>query len=101
MTIERMIGMEGAGTHHELTLVSAQGGTLLSLVITYPSQEMRDMILGTGMTTGMQASYTRLSGSCSLKRKLLAASRRDVTAARCMARAQWTRADREGRSAST
>ena len=55
-----MIGMRGLGTHNELSLVSVQGGTLLSLVITYRSQEMRDMILGTGMTTGMEASYTHI-----------------------------------------
>ena len=36
------------------------GGTLVSTVITYPSRELRDMILGTGMTDGMEASYARL-----------------------------------------
>jgi hypothetical protein len=40
--------------------VPLQDGALLSLVITYPSKELRDMILGTGMTTGMEASYARL-----------------------------------------
>ena len=35
-------------------------GTLLSIVITYPSKELRDMILGSGMTTGMETSYARL-----------------------------------------
>ena len=59
--------MEGPGTHDELTLVSVQGSTLVSLVIPYRSQEVRDMILGTGMTTGMEASYTRM------ERELLAA----------------------------
>lgn len=57
---ERMIGMDGPGTHNELTLVQTPEGTLLSLVITYPSKELRDMILGTGMTTGMETSYARL-----------------------------------------
>jgi hypothetical protein len=37
-----------------------QDGTLLSIVVTYPNKEMRDMILGTGMTTGMETSYQRL-----------------------------------------
>lgn len=60
VTTERMIGMEGPGTRNELTLVPVQGGTLLSIVITYPSKELRDMILGTGMTTGMEASYVRM-----------------------------------------
>jgi len=35
-------------------------GTLLSIVITYPNAEVRDAILGTGMTGGMEASYARL-----------------------------------------
>jgi uncharacterized protein YndB with AHSA1/START domain len=60
VTSEMMIGMDGTPTRNELTLTPVQGGTLLSLVITYPSKEMRDMILGTGMTTGMEASYARL-----------------------------------------
>ena len=55
-----MIGMEGPGVRNELTLVPVQGGTLLSLLITYPSKEVRDMVLGTGMTTGMERSYVRL-----------------------------------------
>jgi hypothetical protein len=29
-------------------------------VITYPSAEVRDMVLGTGMTDGMERSYLRL-----------------------------------------
>jgi uncharacterized protein YndB with AHSA1/START domain len=60
VTTEQMIGMDGPGTRNELTLVPVTGGTLLSIVITYPTKELRDMILGTGMTTGMEASYTRL-----------------------------------------
>lgn len=61
VTTERMIGMEGPGTMNELTVTPrAQGGTLLSLLITYPSVELRDMVLGTGMTDGMEISYARL-----------------------------------------
>jgi uncharacterized protein YndB with AHSA1/START domain len=60
VTTEQMIGTDGPATRNELTLVPVQGGTLLSIVITYPSKELRDMILGTGMTTGMEASYARL-----------------------------------------
>ena len=60
VTSERMIGTEGPSVRNELTLVPVQGGTLLSIVITYPSKELRDMILGTGMTTGMETSYARL-----------------------------------------
>jgi hypothetical protein len=40
--------------------VPVPGGTLLSIVITYPSKELRDQILGTGMTQGMETSYARL-----------------------------------------
>ncbi|MEO5824886.1 MAG: SRPBCC family protein [Gemmatimonadales bacterium] len=57
---EQMIGMEGPGTHNEMTLVETPEGTLLSLVISYANKEMRDMILGTGMTDGMETSYARL-----------------------------------------
>ncbi len=60
VTTEQMIGVEGPATRNELTLVPVTGGTLLSILITYPSKELRDMILGTGMTTGMEASYARL-----------------------------------------
>jgi len=60
VTTERMIGTDGPATRNELTLVPLREGTLLSLLITYPSKELRDMILGTGMTTGMEASYARL-----------------------------------------
>lgn len=60
VTTEQMIGTDGPATRNELTLTPVQGGTLLSIVITYPSKELRDMILGTGMTTGMEASYARL-----------------------------------------
>ncbi len=68
VTTEQMIGMDGPSTRNELTMVPVRGGTLLSLVVTYPSKEMRDMILGTGMTTGMETSYARL------EREVLAAA---------------------------
>lgn len=60
VTTERMVDTPGPSTRNELTLTAVDGGTLLSLVITYPSQELRDMILATGMTTGMETSYARL-----------------------------------------
>ena len=61
VTTESMIGMPGE-TLNELTLTPVEGGTLLSLVITYANAEMRDMILATGMTGGMETSYARLEG---------------------------------------
>ncbi len=60
VTTEAMIGMDGPSTTNELTLTAVEGGTLLSLLITYPSVEVRDIVLGTGITTGMEASYARL-----------------------------------------
>jgi len=60
VTTEMMIGMEGEPAVNELTLTPVEGGTLLSLVITYPSAEVRDIVLATGMTDGMETSYKRL-----------------------------------------
>lgn len=60
VTSEMMIGMEGPSTHNEMTLTTVPDGTLLSLLITYPTKALRDMILGTGMTAGMETSYARL-----------------------------------------
>lgn len=60
VTTERMIGVEGSGTTNEMTLTQRTGGTLLSLVITFPSAEVRDIVLETGMVDGMETSYARL-----------------------------------------
>lgn len=67
VTTEAMLGMDGPSTRNELMLTALPSGALLSLVITYPTKELRDTILGTGMTTGMEASYVRL------EREILAA----------------------------
>jgi uncharacterized protein YndB with AHSA1/START domain len=60
VTTERMIGMEGPGTHNELTLTPVDGRTLLTVVVTYPSREVRDEVSATGMVDGMERSYERL-----------------------------------------
>jgi uncharacterized protein YndB with AHSA1/START domain len=60
VTTESMIGMDFPGTTNELTLTPVDGGTLLSLVITYANSEARDAVLATGMTGGMETSYARL-----------------------------------------
>jgi len=60
VTTEAMIGMDFPATLNELTLTPVEGGTLLSLVITYANAEMRDAVLATGMTGGMETSYVRL-----------------------------------------
>ena len=63
VTTERMIGADGPGTENDMLLEEADGATLLTLVITYPDKETRDMILATGMTDGMEASYARLEST--------------------------------------
>jgi uncharacterized protein YndB with AHSA1/START domain len=61
VTTENMIGMDGPGTKNELVLSPKPGArTLLTLTIEYPSRELRDIVLGTGMLEGMEASYARL-----------------------------------------
>jgi uncharacterized protein YndB with AHSA1/START domain len=60
VTTEHMTGTDYPSTVNELTLTPVTGGTLLSLVITYPNADVRDMVLATGMTGGMETSYVRL-----------------------------------------
>lgn len=63
VTTERMIGLDGPGTVNELVLIPRPGGrTRIEVRITYPSKELRDMVLETGMIDGMEASYARLEG---------------------------------------
>jgi uncharacterized protein YndB with AHSA1/START domain len=58
---ERMIGTDGPSTVNELTLEPRPGErTRISILVTYPSKEVRDAIIGTGMVDGMEASYARL-----------------------------------------
>ena len=45
------------------TLYEEGGATLVTLLIEYPGEETRDMILATGMTDGMEASYRRLESA--------------------------------------
>ncbi len=60
VSTEQMIGMEGPPARNEMTLAPVPGGTLLTLIITYPNAEVRDAALGSGMTDGMEAGYRRL-----------------------------------------
>lgn len=60
VSTEAMIGMDGPSTNNEMTLTEVEGGTLLAIVVTYPSVELRDQIMATGMIDGMEASYARL-----------------------------------------
>jgi uncharacterized protein YndB with AHSA1/START domain len=67
VTTERMYGdgipEDAAATLNEMTLTPVEGGTLLSVVISYPDRETRDLVLGTGMVGGMETSYARLEST--------------------------------------
>jgi uncharacterized protein YndB with AHSA1/START domain len=60
VTSEAMIGVEGQSVTNELTFTAVDGGTLLSLLMTFPDAGVRDAVLATGMTDGMETSYGRL-----------------------------------------
>ncbi|MBT2484335.1 MULTISPECIES: SRPBCC family protein [unclassified Microbacterium] len=59
VTTERMQGVP-TETLNDLNLYEEDGATLITILIEYPDVETRDMILATGMTDGMEASYARL-----------------------------------------
>jgi uncharacterized protein YndB with AHSA1/START domain len=60
VTTETMIGTDGPESINDLTLTAVEGGTLLAMVMTFPDPTVRDSVLATGMTAGMEASYARL-----------------------------------------
>ena len=66
VTTERMIspadpeGADSPESLNELTLTPQQAGTLVVYVITYPSAEVREQVLATGMVEGMEQGYARL-----------------------------------------
>lgn len=62
VTTEHMTGTEFPSTLNDLSLYEEDGATLITLLIEYPDRETRDMVLATGMTDGMEASYSRLEG---------------------------------------
>jgi uncharacterized protein YndB with AHSA1/START domain len=62
-TSEQMIDTDYPATENEMTLTPNQAGTLLTLLITYPDAQTRDMVLATGMVEGMEASYARLESA--------------------------------------
>lgn len=62
VTTEHMTGTDYPSTLNDLSLEEDDGVTLITLLIEYPDQETRDMVLATGMTDGMEASYARLEG---------------------------------------
>lgn len=60
VSTERMSGTDFPGTVNDLNFDEVDGVTLLTLYVTYTDAAQRDMILATGMTDGMEASYARL-----------------------------------------
>jgi uncharacterized protein YndB with AHSA1/START domain len=62
VTTEHMTGTDFPSTLNDLNLYEEDGATLITLLIEYPDRETRDMVLATGMTDGMEASYARLEG---------------------------------------
>ncbi|MBE7187767.1 SRPBCC family protein [Jatrophihabitans endophyticus] len=60
VTTESMIGVDAPAATNELTLTPVEGGTLLAVVMTFTDSTVRDAVLATGMTDGMEASYARL-----------------------------------------
>ncbi|MBD8023100.1 SRPBCC family protein [Microbacterium gallinarum] len=62
VTTEHMTGTDYPSTLNDLNLDEEDGATLITLLIEYPDKETRDIVLGTGMTEGMEASYARLEG---------------------------------------
>lgn len=54
-------GMPDAGeTVNTLTLTEENGRTVLTLLVDYPSREIRDMVIQSGMEQGMQESLDHL-----------------------------------------
>ena len=62
VTTERMTGAPFPPNTNDLSFDEVDGVTLMTLLITYPDMAQRDMVLDTGMTEGMEASYRRLEG---------------------------------------
>ncbi len=60
VSTEHMTGTDYPSTTNDLSLYEEDGATLITLLIEYPDKDTRDAVLATGMTDGMEASYTRL-----------------------------------------
>lgn len=50
-----------AGSTVTVTLVETNGTTLLTSHVSYPSREVRDQVIGSGMEGGMRESYLQLA----------------------------------------
>lgn len=60
VTTEHMTGTDYPATVNDMSLYEEDGATLITLLIEYPNAEIRDMVLATGMSDGMETSYARL-----------------------------------------
>ena len=60
VTTEHMTGTDYPSTLNDLNLEEEDGATLVVFYIEYPDKETRDIVLATGMTDGMEASFARL-----------------------------------------
>ena len=72
VTTERMDGLDGQPLNYEepaevgdpalntLTLVESGGRTTLTISMVFPSKEIRDMAVQSGMTEGMETCYERI-----------------------------------------
>lgn len=59
--VERMFLPDRTPDNHIVTTLEAvDGGTLMTMVMTLPSEEVRKAMLATGMEHGMEISYARL-----------------------------------------
>ena len=60
VSTEHMTGTDYPSTLNDLSLYEEDGATLITTLIEYPDKQVRDMVLATGMTDGMETSYARL-----------------------------------------
>jgi len=60
VSTEHMTDTDYPSTINDLSLYEEDGATLITTLIEYPNAEIRDMVLATGMTDGMETSYARL-----------------------------------------
>jgi uncharacterized protein YndB with AHSA1/START domain len=51
---------EESGSVNTMTLDEVDGVTTMTTLVQYPSQEIRDAVLESGMESGMQVSYNRM-----------------------------------------
>lgn len=59
--VERMHLPDPTPDNHVVTTFEADGdGTLMTMVMTLPNSEVREMMLSTGMDQGMEISYQRM-----------------------------------------